>query len=55
MVTFKGGWGKLYHTQHSFKQCRTITLFFFFLRNKYTHLILGILKDAFNEELYEPP
>ena len=40
MVTFKGGYGKLYytlHTRHSLKQCRTISFFFFFLRNKHTY------------------
>ena len=40
MVTFKGGYGKLYytlHTRHYLKQCRTIIFFFFFLRNKHTY------------------
>ena len=40
MVTFKGGYGKLYytlHTRHSLKQCRTISFFFFFLINKHTY------------------
>ena len=35
MVTFKGGWGKLYYTQYTFlKQCGTITIF---SRNTHTH------------------
>ena len=34
MISFKGGWGKLYYTQHSLKRCETIT--HLFLRNKHT-------------------
>ena len=40
MVTFKGGYGKLYytlHTRHSLKQCRTISFFFFFEKQTHIH------------------
>ena len=39
MVTFKGGWGKLYYTQHTLlSNVGQLPIFFlFFLRNKHTH------------------
>ena len=36
MVTFKGWWGKLYHTQHTLLN-NVGQLPFVFLRNKHTH------------------
>ena len=36
MVTFKGGWGKLYYTQHTLLS-NVGQLPFFFLRNKHSH------------------
>ena len=38
IVTFKGGCGRLYYTQHTLlNNVRQSAFFFFFLRNKYTH------------------
>ena len=36
MVTFKGGWSKLYYTQHTLlSNVGQLLFFFFFLKNKY--------------------
>ena len=35
IVTFKGGWGRLYYTQHTLLS--NVRQSAFFLRNKYTH------------------
>ena len=37
MVTFKGGWGKLYYTQHTLLSNVEQLPSFFFWRNKHTH------------------
>ena len=37
MVTFKGGWDKLYYMQQTFlNNVRQLPFFFFFLRNKHS-------------------
>ena len=51
MVTFKGGWGKLYYTQHTLlSNVGQLPLFFFFLRNKHTHT-QGRGKEVFNTKI----
>ena len=59
MVTFKGGYGKLYytlHTRHSLKQCRTISFFFFFEKqthiHTHTHTHTRERKRGFNTKAY---
>ena len=37
MITFKGGWGKLYYTQHTLLSNVGQLPIFFFFRNKHTH------------------
>ena len=54
MVTFKGGWGKLYYTQHTLLSNvgQLLILLFFFLGNKHTHTYTGERESGSNIKAY---
>ena len=52
MVIFKGGWGKLYYTQHTLLSNVGQLPIFFFFRNKHTHTHTRVRKMGSNTKAH---